>query len=179
MQGHDLSAIKKFIVSLRILIIVAILMSAFETIFLFFSDKDIAFYLNETLWTKKISSFGIWDRFIVFDLLSLLTILWFAVLYQFWRLCDLYSQGKVFTTENTRCFRYIAWAIMGMALLETIEIAMIGAYLNFRGIVPHMPDLDGILMLELDLLTAGIFFWLVSKIMDHAALIREEAELTI
>lgn len=179
MSTDDSSSTHRIILWLRILVIVSASMSIIETVLAFFSDEPIALLINDELWSKDISDFGILDRLVLFDIFTVATVLWLIVLYQFWKLCRLYSANMIFTVHNARCFVTIGWAMVVMAIFETFALPLIGAYLKYRDIIPQMPDMDLAFMFELDLMAAGLFFWFVAKIMERAATMREEADLTV
>ncbi len=177
---HDtLSSFRKLTLWLRLLIIIAVLMTIVEIVLAFFSDEPIALFVQGEVWMQEISSFGLVDRIVIFSILGVAIFLWMTVLYQFWRLCSLYRQNMIFTVKNAHCFIRIGWAMIGMAITDTLEIPLLGAYLLESGYIPAMPDMDAAFMFELDFLVAGLFFWLVAKIMERAAILQEEAALTV
>ena len=178
MNRKNQSSIQTFTLWLRILIGAAAIMTVAEDTLSFFTDKPVALFINGELWTKKISSFQVQDRLAIFGILNAKTLLWLIALYQIWRLCRLYSHAEFFTTRNALCFSNVGRSLIGMAVVDTLIVPLVGAFLKYRGIIPKMPDMD-VFMPELDLLVAGLFFWLIAKIMERAAIMREEADLTI
>ncbi|WP_161629874.1 DUF2975 domain-containing protein [Desulfogranum japonicum] len=178
MHNNDPSSVHALTVWLRFLTGAAAIMTVAEDTLSFFTDKPVALFIESELWTKSISSFQVEDRLIIFSILNAKTLLWLIALYQIWRLCRLYSQTEFFTVRNAFCFANVGRALIGMAVVDTLIVPLVGAFLKYRGIIPQMPDMNAF-MPELDLLVAGLFFWLIAKIMERAAIMREEADLTI
>lgn len=178
-QTSAVPPVKNLTLLLRALVLVAAAVSMVETVYIFFSDFPLALPIDGEVWTKPVSELTVHDRFVLFAFIEIATLFWFSVLYQFWRLCGLYAQGLFFTALNARCFKYIAWAIIGMSLVDSVEVYAIGAYLTAQGIIPMMPDVEFFLLLETDFLVAGLFFLLIAKIMERAAVMQGESELTI
>ena len=179
MSDNNLQSISKLTLYLRIVVLTAAVMTVAEDIFAFFSHEPVALYVQGELWTKEISSFSVVDRLVIFSVLGSATLLWVIVLYQFWHLCRLYQRNMIFMVANARCFINIGWALIGMGIINTLAVPVIGAFLTFRDIIPQMPDMDTIFIVELDLLVAGLFFLLIAKIMEQAAVMQEEANLTV
>ncbi|WP_035240227.1 DUF2975 domain-containing protein [Desulfobacter vibrioformis] len=178
MNKNDSTYIRQLTFWLRFLILAASIMTVAEDTLSFFTDKPIALFIDDTLWTKPISSFAIQDRLVLFGILNVKTMMWLIALYQIWKLCQLYRHTIFFTVQNARCFANIGRALVGMAVLDTLIVPLCGVFMKSQGIIAKMPDIN-IFMPEIDLLAAGIFFGLVSKIMERAAVMREEADFTI
>lgn len=178
MQPDSAPSIGKFIVWLRLLIVLSITVTIIEAVYVFFSDYPIMLYIDEVLWTKELSSFGVWDRLVVMDIVMASTLFWFLALYEFWKLCDLYGQNKFFAFENARRLVSVALFLMAMSAADALTVPVVGTYLSFREFVPQMPDMS-LFMLDTDLIVAAVFFWLIAKVMERAALMKEEADLTV
>ncbi len=178
MEPDSAQSIGKFIVWLRLLIAVSVTVTIIEAVYVFFSDYPISLYIDETLWTKELSSFSAWDRFVVMDLVLASAVFWFLALYEFWKLCDLYGQKKFFAFENARHLVRVGLFLMAIFVVDGITVPVVGAYLKFRDIIPQMPDMN-VFMLDTDLIVAAVFFWLIAKVMERAALMKEEADLTV
>ena len=69
--------------------------------------------------------------------------------------------------------------LIAVSAFEMLELPLMGGYLYSRGILSQMPDIDPLLSLEADFLAAGVFFWLIAKIMERAAKMQEENDLTV
>lgn len=178
MNSKNTLSVRQLTLWLRILTVAASIMTVAEDTLSFFTDKPVALFINGELWTKKISYFEIQDRLVVFGILNTKTLLWLIALYQIWRLCQLYNRAEFFTVRNAFCFANVGHALIGMAVVDTLIVPLVGVFLKYRNIIPQMPDMN-IFMPELDLLAAGLFFWLIAKIMERAAIMREEIDLTI
>ncbi|MDW6002410.1 DUF2975 domain-containing protein [Vibrio mangrovi] len=175
----ETSKIQRIALWLNLLIWAAAIFALIETGFFFFSDIPITLYLQGELWTKEFSSFAMQDQLVLFGLLSIEKVLWLGILYQFWRLCRFYRNNQVFTVQNAYCFMKTGWLLLGICLSEVALIPLVGGYLYYRQILPQMPDLQYALIFNVDYLVPGLFFWLIAKIMEQAALMQEEADLTI
>ncbi len=178
MSKNDSAQIQRLTFWLSLLILVASIMTVGEDTMSFFTDKPIALFIDGELWTKRISSFAVKDRLVLFGILNVKTVMWLVALYQIWRLCRLYSQAIFFTVQNARCFANVGRALVGMAVLDTLIVPLCGVFMKSQGIIAKMPDINAF-MPELDLLTAGVLFWLISKIMERASVMREEADFTV
>lgn len=150
-----------------------------EIIYFFFSDVLIMLPVNGQTWSQSISAFSLDDRLALLGLMSPGKILWLFILYQFWILCRLYRQNKIFTVQNARCFAKIGWILMVLCIFEMGIIHLVGGYLYYRDITPSMTDITDPFVFNFDFFVAGLFFWLIAKIMEHAAMMRAEADLTI
>ena len=123
MKGNKMSdqqdlSIDKYVFWLRVCVVLAVVLEISEEVSVFFSDYPVGFMVNGDIWLRKISEFGLEDRFILFDLTNLATVSWFFVLYQFWVLSSLYKQGKIFTSENALCFKYSGWGLLRFLRLK-------------------------------------------------------------
>ncbi|TLP68980.1 DUF2975 domain-containing protein [Parasedimentitalea maritima] len=165
---------------LFVLIAVTAILSLTDTIFVFQSDFPLALQVDGEVWIRKISEFSISDRVAIFSMLEFTTLPWYWALFMMWRLAKLYRDGQYFTPQNSRCFVGIAYALIAMSILDTLIAPVIGGYFYYRGILDGMPDMDVTLILaDTDLLTAGLFFFLIGMIMEKASTLREEADMTI
>ncbi|AWL12722.1 hypothetical protein HMF8227_02269 [Saliniradius amylolyticus] len=173
------SSVRNLALWLSALVCAAAIANLVEPYSLFVSDIPITLYVGGELWSQSLSSFLSGDRLAIIAILSFEQMLWLAVLLQVWLLCRLYRQNKVFTVKNARHFFYIGCLLLGLFLYETLLATIVGAYLYSRDILPQLPDWQGHAMLKTGYLVPGLFLILVAKIMEHAARLQEESELTI
>ncbi|KIC13644.1 DUF2975 domain-containing protein [Leisingera sp. ANG-DT] len=165
---------------LHVLIGATAFASLAETVYVFHSDLPIALQINGEVWIQKVSEFSISDRGVVFSLVELSEAAWFWTLYNMWCLAGLYRRGQYFTPQNSQCFLRIGYALIVMAVLDTLLVPALSGYLYYRGITEGLVDMDiALIVSELDLMTAGLFFLLIGAIMDKASNMQEEAEMTI
>ncbi|MDI9244621.1 DUF2975 domain-containing protein [Marinobacter sp. CHS3-4] len=178
-EKDQFSVVQKFAYWLNLLVWIAAVVNVAELVVLFASDIPIALHIGGELWSKSISTFEVQDRLVIAALLGIEHILWLAVLWQIWLLCGLYRQSKVFTVPNALCFLNVGWILLGLCLFEVALAPVVGAYLFTQDIIPQMPDWMDAVMFNSSYLVPGLFMLLVAKIMEHAARIQEESELTI
>ena len=93
MSKNDSAQIQRLTFWLSLLILAASIMTVGEDTMSFFTDKPIALFIDGELWTKRILSFAVKDRLVLFGILNAKTVMWLVALYQIWRLCRLYSQA--------------------------------------------------------------------------------------
>ncbi|MBR9884836.1 MAG: DUF2975 domain-containing protein [Oceanospirillales bacterium] len=173
------TAIKKTAFWLNLLILGTLALSLGEMMFTFASDIPVTLSINGEFWTRPISGFEAGDRVVLVTLISLGKLLWIGVLYQFWTLCSLYKRNQIFTVANARCFKHTGVILVMIAVVEVALVPAIGGYLMYRAIIPKMPDIKYALLFNLDTLVPGVFFWLIARIMESAAAMKDESELTI
>lgn len=166
---------------LFLLIAATAVLSIVETVFVFQSDFPISLMIDDEVWTRKVSDFALTDRIVVFALIEVASLSWFWALFNMWRLAKLYKDSHYFTRRNSMCFVGIGYALITMAVLQTILAPIVSWYLYSRDIIDAMADWDISLIFfgELDLLTAGLFFLLIGAIMERASKMQEEADMTI
>jgi len=165
---------------LFVLIAVTAILSLTDMVFVFQSDFPLALQIDGEVWIRKISEFLVSDRVAILSMIELTTIPWYWALFMMWRLAKLYRDGQYFTPQNSRCFVGIAYALIAMSVLETLLAPIIGGYLYHRGIIDGLPDMNVTLIFaDTDLLTAGLFFFLIGIIMEKASILKEEADMTI
>lgn len=175
----DFSMILSLSLVLKSLIVLTACVSVVQVVWLFFSDFPAAFLIDGEIWSRPLHEFSSVHRVVILSIFSMGTVCWLGVLWQFWDLCFLYSQKVFFSVLNARCFFNIGRFLMGMYVCEVISLPFTGWYLNYVGITPQMVDLDIFDILEFDLLVAGLFFAIVAKIMEHAAVMQDEVDLTV
>ena len=171
--------IQQFAFWMNLLTWAAALVNVFELSVLFRSDIPITLHIQGQLWSKAISSFLLQDRLAITAMLGIEHILWLAVLWQIWSLCGLYRSNTIFKVANARCFLNIGWILLVLCVFEVALVPTVGAYLFIRNIITQMPDWQDAVLFNTSYLIPGLFFLLVAKIMEHAARMQEESELTI
>ena len=165
---------------LFVLIAVTAIMSLVDTIIVFDSDFPLALQIDGDVWIRQISEFSVSDRVAIFSMIELTTLPWYWALFMMWCLAKLYRDGQYFTPQNSRCFVGIAYALIAMSILDTLLAPAVGGYFYYRGIIDGLPDMNVTMILaETDLLTAGLFFFLIGIIMEKASTLKEEADMTI
>lgn len=178
-ESNALSKIRKFSYWLDISVKITAVIYLLESTILAVKDVPLSLFIDGELWTRNLHSFAIGDQIVLLIFLNLIKMLWLTVLIQFWRLSRLYRQNKVFTVENARCFLNTGWGLISMAAIDILTAPLIGGYLSLRGESPGLPDMMYSFLFHFDYLVPGILFLLVAKIMEQAALMKEDVELTI
>lgn len=170
----------RMILALRCFCIMTALMEVAENVFTFLlKDFSLMLHIDGELWSREFSSFNAHDKFIIFLIEEAFSFAWLFVIYQFWALCALYKQGRIFTTKNASKFKYMGFGLIAMSLAQTLILPLTGLYLTSQDVLEQMPDLDLAVIIDVNFLTAGILFWLIAKIMERASILQEEAELTV
>jgi hypothetical protein len=184
-QKQGVRPIHKLVVWLRILTICAVLASFIEIGVAATGSGAIELTVNDAPWVRSLASLSLRDRLIILAILSLNTIPWFCVLFQFWRLGGLYRVGKYFTPRNATYFRYMGVGLIVMSITDVVCYVGITVYLVWQDILSYapfsaaMPMQDVLYMFDVDMLVAGLFLWTLARIMEIAAEMKEDADLTI
>jgi len=176
---QDDNVIKRSVFVLRMFCLLTAGLQILLNIAAFFGDGAVILPLNNGVWTKAFSEFSLLDRLIVFSIEEATTIFWLFVLYQFWSLCSLYSQGLIFTSDNAQKFKSMAYGLIAMSVAETLMTPVEIMFLGYKNILTEMPQYDFTDAIDTNFLTAGILFYLIAKIMGRASLLQEDADLTV
>lgn len=176
---HNQAKLANSIKWLRIVIILTIVVLIGEVLFIAQSNIPLVLKIGGEYWSRDLHSFGSFEQAVLLVGINFLKVLWLGVLLAFWQLCRFYSNNKIFTVENARCFRKVGRILILMFLWDTLMVPLIGGFLFMRGIIDSMPDLDLALLYNVDYLVPGMIFLLIAKIMEVAATMREESDLTI
>lgn len=135
---------------------------------------------GKTIWTTLISELPFVDRIASITLSSLDSLAWLYVLLQIWRLARYYQNGHIFEERNALCFMRVGMGLCIMGFLQTAEYPVGAHYLYWRGISPWLADMPPIVFaIRADLLMAGVFFFVLGKIMRRAVELEETNRLIV
>lgn len=167
------------ILTLRIMCILVLLVQIYEIAIIYSGKYPIILMFDGKIWTKQITDLALGDRIATVFILEVFCLAWLYVVYQFWALCNLYQNNLIFTSANARRFKKMSIGLIIMSISDSTTFAMIGDYLIYRGIITQMPDIDPSMVIDVNFLAAGVMFWLMTKIMERACILQEDADLTV
>ena len=131
------------------------------------------------IWNTKLLDIPIFERFTVLIVLYLPSFAWLYGVLQIFRLARNYRAGKVFGELNARCFVQIGVALGLIGVFETIYLPIISYFLYWRGISPWLVDLSWLNLIQPNMFMAGLFFFVLGKIMRRASELEETDRLMI
>lgn len=134
---------------------------------------------GDDLWKFTLGELKAWDRVVVFTTLVLPSLIWVLGVLQIGQLALLYRGGKVFEQANVRCFLRLGTILVVSGILESLVYPAINHYLFARGISPWLADMKLLFTLEPDLIMAGMFFFVLGKIMQRGVELQEFDRLTV
>jgi hypothetical protein len=98
---------------------------------------------------------------------------------QIGRLAFFYRQGAIFELRNAQCFMRLGGAFVALAILATVNVPLINIFLYWRGISPWLGEMPLLFMIEFDYLMAGVFFFVIGKIMRHGNELEESDRMIV
>ncbi|WP_432738195.1 DUF2975 domain-containing protein [Maridesulfovibrio sp. FT414] len=99
--------------------------------------------------------------------------------WQMMRLFSLYSQGRIFTGENSSCYRRAAWALLGSEILYPLVQAGASLAVSMDNPVGERFVSIGFNDANLGSIVVACVVLAVSWVMDEGRKLQEDAELTI
>jgi hypothetical protein len=164
---------------LLMLAILTIVISFIAPVVLLSGDAPLILAKGADIWRTTLSQLPRFEGALCVVITSLPNIAWVYCVVQILLLARLYRSGKVFTQENTRYFRRIGVGLTLMGFLSALMLPIIGYMLYYRGISPWLPDMPLLTLFEPDLLMAGVFFYVLGKIMQRGVELQENDDLTV
>ena len=163
------------------LAIICALLAAAVPIYILFSDAPIVLLKEggKTTWNTTFNALPTIDRLVVFVLTFSSSVAWLYGLLQIARLAVFYRQGAIFELRNARCFMYLGGAFVVIAILETVTGPLINAFLYWRGISPWLGEMPLLFLIEFDYLMAGVFFFVIGKIMRNGNELEESDRMIV
>jgi len=131
------------------------------------------------VWNTKLFDIPVFERFTVLILLYLPSFAWLYVVLQVFRLARNYRDGQVFGEINARCFVRIGAALALIGGFETINVPFVAYFLYWRGICPWLADVSWLHLIQPNMFMAGLFFFILGKIMRRASALEENDRLMI
>jgi hypothetical protein len=135
---------------------------------------------GKTVWTSLISALPLIDRFAITLFTELDSVVWLYVLLQIWLLARYYRSGRIFEECNAVCFMKVGQGLCIMGIVQSFEYHAVNHYLFWRGISPWLGDTPPVLFaVRVDMLMAGLFFFVLGKIMRRAIELEETNRLIV
>jgi hypothetical protein len=131
------------------------------------------------IWKTQIFDIPVFERVVVLFILYLPSFAWLFAIAQVFAIARNYITGAVFAEYNARCFVRIGIALAAMGVAETVYYPMINYFLFWRGISPWLADMPLLVVLRPDMFMAGLFFYVLGKIMRRASALEENDRLMI
>lgn len=135
---------------------------------------------GKTVWVTQVSALPLVDRFSFILGTEFDNIVWLYVLLQVWLLAQYYRSGSIFEERNATCFMGVGFGLWIMGIMQSFEYDAVNYYFYWRGISPWLGDTPPILFLiRIDMLMAGLFFFVLGKIMRRAIELEETNRLIV
>lgn len=130
-------------------------------------------------WSFTVMTLPLVARVIVFSILCSTNVAWLYGLLQVLRLARYYRQGIIFDKRNALCFLRLGVAFGIMGIVGTLAYPATNIYLYWQGISPWLADMPLLFILQPDYLMAGVFFFVLGKIMKRAGELEESDRLIV
>lgn len=104
---------------------------------------------------------------------------WLAMILQIEGIARLLGAGETFSHRSALRFRRLSYAILGIAIVETVERPAIAAYLTASGAIPVWPEISLFDVVRIGLLLATALFFVVARIVELGVSLKADADLTI
>jgi hypothetical protein len=131
------------------------------------------------IWKTQLLDMPVFERFTVLIVLYLPSFAWLYAVLQVFRLARNYHAGQIFGEANARCFVLIGIALGVMGIVETVYFPILNYFLYWRGISPWLADMPWLAVIRPDMFMAGLFFFILGKIMRRASDLEENDRLMI
>ncbi len=174
--------LSNMVLLMRIMILIVVIVELSEPIAAYFGDEELILMINDEVWRKSISDLATVDIFFVMGFIYCATAVWLFGVYQIERLCRLYSNDIIFSSEAIRRFKYFAVSLIIIAFIDSLEFFVFVAYFLARDIIPAAPDissLDYLSLIEIDVLLVAILFFAIASVMESGTEMQRDTELTI
>lgn len=104
---------------------------------------------------------------------------WLLMILQIEAIARLLAQGEPFSHRSAAGFRRLSRAILGVAILETLERPAIAAYLALSGAVPALPEISVFDVVRINIVLGASLFFVVALIVELGVSLKADADLTI
>ena len=131
------------------------------------------------IWTTTVQELPLFERLTVVFIEALSNFAWLYALLQIVRLARSYRAGHIFGEANARCFVRIGVALGLMGILQTLTYPVLNYFLFWRGVSPWLGDMPALFTIHPDYVMAGVFFFVLGKIMRRASELEESDRLMI
>lgn len=147
--------------------------------FLLLEGGPILLTKGQEVWQSRFESLPTFEAGIVFTVLTLPQVAWLYGVLQIVRLARCYRRGTLFGPAVSGAFLHLGAALATVGLLNSLTLPAVAAVLYHRGICPWLADMPVFAILDLDLIMAGAFFFVLGKIMRRGAELEEADRLTV
>ena len=174
--------LSRMVTVLRWLIYILAAAQIFKAILFLAGQDKVYLPLNGEIWSKTFASFGTPDQIILIVAHSIHTGIFLWGLYQLSILVRWFAKGVIFSIDTINCVKRFSVALIFYALAESLLPPILIAYLWARDILPAAPEMDlSFLMnfLDVHIFTAGVLFFIISRILETGLQNQNELELTI
>jgi hypothetical protein len=131
------------------------------------------------IWKMQILDMPVFERLTVLLALYMPSFAWLYIILHIFRLARNYRTGQIFGEVNACGFVRIGVALALMGLFQTIDYPFINHFLNWRGITPWLGEMPLVALIRPDMFMAGLFFYVLGKIVRRASDLEESDRLVI
>lgn len=134
---------------------------------------------GKQIWTTTFHALPVFERVVVLSLNAVANVVWVYGIWQIARLAIYYRQGKIFEQENAHCFLRLGVALGLIGIILSADYPITNLFLHWRGISPWLGDMDAMFIIHPDYIMAGIFFFIIGRIMRRAGELEESDRLIV
>lgn len=166
---------------LFVMVIFALVINVAALIYPTIYDVPISISKNsgKDIWNTTASALPILDFTVVIALNSFASVAWLYGLLQIGRLAKHYRGGRIFEEHNAVCFIRLGIALVFVGIGNSLNYPIANLFLYWRGVTPWLGDMPPLFLVQPDYLMAGVFFFVLGKIMRRANELEETNRLII
>lgn len=142
-------------------------------------DGRIVLLNDGAVWTTTLSELPRAERAAFLAIVLLPHAVWIYAVVQMARLARFYRRGVLFDAAVSGAFLRLGGALAAMGVLQSAILPAVAHLFHARGITPWLADIPLVSVVEVDLVMAGAFFFILGKIMRRGAELQEADRLTV
>ena len=164
---------------LLVLAALTALQSVVAPLSLLLGNDRIVLTRGEDVWRIMMSQLPAADAWILGAVVMIPQILWLYCVFQVGRLAHSYRRGVLFGPRVTGAFLRFGMALIIMGVLGSAQYPVINYLFFWRGVTPWLADMHLLRIIDIDLIMAGAFFFVLGKIMQQGADLQDSDRLTV
>lgn len=172
-------SLKHLAIFLQICIFISLIISLSSPIIVLKENFPITLLIDGKLWSMNFNKLSVFSKSFIILVSFLSSFIWLYALSRIYNLCEAFKANDFFSFRNLKLLQSFALSLVLISLIETLSTPLITYFLYWMKIIPKLADLPFSLLLEMEVLTVGIFFFLITKIMEKALNLDEENKLTV
>jgi hypothetical protein len=170
---------KQLAILLQICLFISLLNSVSAPVVALQENLPTIFLINGKLLSINFNDLPSVHKSLVMIISFLSEFVWVYALWLIYNLCEAFKANDFFSFKNLRLLRSFGICLISIAFIDSMSTPLINYFFYSTQIIPQLPNSPFSLMLEIEILTVGVFFFLITKIMERALNIDEENKLTV